>query len=355
MDWLDQYLDALSDGTNVVYPPDTHIWKPAKPTKQQQALIQDSIVADMVRQRVIKEAREQEIEAGMGGGYDAGSAAKEGPAILPGVTPTPTPTLTPSPTPLLQFSAFDNFYVNVPATGGDGNYPQTSWINNAGVVPFDTGLVTPNTWSYAGGNFNGGPFPSQVGTYLSLGGGGLYPFTQGGQYAGPGASYLLGGSDFWIGYNDSYGSAGLPDAQSQIGKYTKEWYGGSPNYDNNPNGVNNKFLWLQGLNLASTTDGLAAMLLWTCPVNGTFRFTGSYINGDYVSSSKNATFAIVDSNNNVKLNRQIVSTRSQLSSFDFTSSYLANDIVQFQVGNNGIVAPERGTPFGLEVNIAQLS
>jgi hypothetical protein len=59
MDWLDHYLDGLSDGTNVVYPPDSNTWRPVKPTKQQTAIIQDSIIADMVRARMIEEARRE--------------------------------------------------------------------------------------------------------------------------------------------------------------------------------------------------------------------------------------------------------------------------------------------------------
>jgi hypothetical protein len=59
MDWFDQYLDALSEGTNVVYPPDSNTWRPVKPTKQQQSLIQDSIIGDMVRMRMIQEEREK--------------------------------------------------------------------------------------------------------------------------------------------------------------------------------------------------------------------------------------------------------------------------------------------------------
>jgi hypothetical protein len=70
MDWLDHYLDGLSEGTNVVYPPDSNTWRPVKPTKQQQAVIQDSIVADMVRMRMIQEEREKLEEHG-GGFYDS--------------------------------------------------------------------------------------------------------------------------------------------------------------------------------------------------------------------------------------------------------------------------------------------
>jgi len=83
MDWLDQYLDALSDGTNVVYPPDTHTWRPYKPTKQQQRLIQDSIVNDLQQYRLVEEARRQLEESGANswGGIDSGSSPtnNEGP------------------------------------------------------------------------------------------------------------------------------------------------------------------------------------------------------------------------------------------------------------------------------------
>jgi len=98
MDWFDAYLDNLSDGKNVVYPPDSHTWRPVKPTKQQQSLIQDSMVFDVQQMRLIKEARQQEEEQGMGGSYDAGSASKEG-HVLPTPTPSPSPSETPTPTP----------------------------------------------------------------------------------------------------------------------------------------------------------------------------------------------------------------------------------------------------------------
>ena len=94
-----------------------------------------------------------------------------------------------------NWSAFDDFYVNVPAPGG---YPQSAWIANAGTIPFDTGLTNANAWGYAGGNFNGSGAPSSVGTYVSAGI--LYPLTSGGTYAGSGESYLTGGTSYWIGY-----------------------------------------------------------------------------------------------------------------------------------------------------------
>jgi hypothetical protein len=72
MDWFDHYLDGLSEGTNVVYPPDSNTWRPVKPTKQQQSFIQDSIISDMVRMRMIQEERAKLEEnsnfAAFGGG-----------------------------------------------------------------------------------------------------------------------------------------------------------------------------------------------------------------------------------------------------------------------------------------------
>lgn len=83
MDWLNQYLNELDKSTQVIYfPPDKQSWNKSNPTKQQTALIQDAIIADLTRMRLIQEARRAEIDAGMGGGYDAGSAAKENQPLL---------------------------------------------------------------------------------------------------------------------------------------------------------------------------------------------------------------------------------------------------------------------------------
>lgn len=245
-----------------------------------------------------------------------------------------------------SWNAFDDFYVNVPATGGSGNFQQTDWINLSGSIPFDTGLTTPNAWGYAGGNFNSNGFPASVGTYAS--GGGFYPLTSGNTYAGPGASYLLGGVDFWIGYNDQYGTAtggALPNALTQIGKYTKEWFSGSPNFANNPNGTNDKYLWVQATGLSPSTNGLGAMVTWTAPSNGTYAFSGSYVNGNYGYSTD---FAIVDSSNTVLLAKTTLGASSSVSSFSFERALSAGDVVQFQVGTP---AAAQGSPLGLAVSV----
>jgi hypothetical protein len=242
-----------------------------------------------------------------------------------------------------SWNAFNDFWVNVPATGGAGNFTQTDWITLSGSIPFDTGLTTPNAWGYAGGNFNGVGAPSAVGTYVS--GGNFYPLTFGNTYAGPGASYLLGGQDFWIGYNDNYGSVGLPNALTQIGKYTKEWFSNSPNFANNPNGTNDKYLWVQATGLSPSTNGLGAMVTWTAPSNGTYAFTGSYVNGNYGPSTD---FAIVDSTNTVLLAKTTLAPSSSVSSFSFERALSAGDVVQFQVGTP---AAAQGSPLGLAVNV----
>jgi len=237
------------------------------------------------------------------------------------------------------YNAFDDFYVDVPATGGDGGYNQATWIANAGIVPFDTGLTNANTWGYAGGNFNGIGAPASVGTYVT--GGNFYPLTLGATYATAGNSFGLGGNDFWIGYSSTYAP------QTQIGKYTKEWFAGAPNYASNPDGTNNKFLWIQPTGLSPDTDGLGAMLTWTAPVTGAYTFSGSYVNGNYGQST---AFAIVDSRGNTLLSRQLLAPASAESTFNFTQNYSSGDVVQFQVGTP---AAAQGSPLGLAVNVVR--
>ncbi len=75
MDWMDDYLNGMGEYKTTVSPADTHIWGPAKPSKLQQSLIQDSIAFDVQQMRLIQEAR-QELEkhgASSGIGADPGS------------------------------------------------------------------------------------------------------------------------------------------------------------------------------------------------------------------------------------------------------------------------------------------
>lgn len=82
---MDQYLDGLGEYKVTVSPVDTHTWGPAKPSKLQQSLIQDSMVFDVQQMRLIREAR-QELErhgAALGIGADPGSPTVQTPQSAP--------------------------------------------------------------------------------------------------------------------------------------------------------------------------------------------------------------------------------------------------------------------------------
>ena len=70
MDWFDEYLDELSDSKNVTYLPDKHTWTPAKPSKLQQSMIQDSMAFDVQQMRLIGESR-RALESPQNGGGDS--------------------------------------------------------------------------------------------------------------------------------------------------------------------------------------------------------------------------------------------------------------------------------------------
>ena len=82
MDWLDTYLDGLGQYKTTVSPSDTHIWgeKPNLNNQQKRMLFDAAAQSELEYRLIVQEARQAEIDAGMGGSYDAGSAARERPA-----------------------------------------------------------------------------------------------------------------------------------------------------------------------------------------------------------------------------------------------------------------------------------
>ena len=82
MDWLDNYLDGLAQYKTTVSPSDTHIWgvKPNLNNQQKRMLFDAAAQSELEYRLIVQEARQAEINAGMGGAYDAGSAARERPA-----------------------------------------------------------------------------------------------------------------------------------------------------------------------------------------------------------------------------------------------------------------------------------
>ena len=86
MDWMDAYLDGLSDGRNAVYPPDKNTWTATKPSAMQQSMMQEAMVMDLQQLRFIQEMRQSLEAPGPGADGDGSSATgREGPV------PTPTP------------------------------------------------------------------------------------------------------------------------------------------------------------------------------------------------------------------------------------------------------------------------
>ena len=82
MDWLDTYLDGLAQYKTTVSPCDTHIWgeKPNLNNQQKRMLFDAAAQSELEYRLIVQESRQAEIDAGMGGSYDAGSAARERPA-----------------------------------------------------------------------------------------------------------------------------------------------------------------------------------------------------------------------------------------------------------------------------------
>ncbi|MEI8043373.1 MAG: hypothetical protein WCL11_18335 [Verrucomicrobiota bacterium] len=231
------------------------------------------------------------------------------------------------------WNSFNDFWVNVPATGGAGTYPQTSWIA-------DGGSTTPNTWNYAAGNLTGGAFPSQVGTYLT--GGFRYGLTAGNTFAGPGQSFTFGPGNNYIGYD-------MPVwADIQVARYNYIWDSSVPGWSGAP-GANSSYLWLRPqYHGIAGTDSSAALLEWTAPYSGTFNFSTAFAPGNFGGST--VSYAVVDSIGDLLVPRQEVAQGSSVQAFAFTDTLAAGDVVQFQVG-----APTLGaSPVGVSVEVTMV-
>lgn len=87
MDWMDDYLNGMGEYKTMMSPVDTYAWgvKPVLNAQQNRMLFDAAAQNELQHRLMVQEARQAEIDAGMGGSYDAGSAAREqGP-----VTPVP--------------------------------------------------------------------------------------------------------------------------------------------------------------------------------------------------------------------------------------------------------------------------
>jgi hypothetical protein len=68
MDWFDEYLNALSDGRNAVFPPDSHTWgvKPAPNAQQKRMIFDAAAQSETEFRQLVAEARKEEERQGMG-------------------------------------------------------------------------------------------------------------------------------------------------------------------------------------------------------------------------------------------------------------------------------------------------
>ena len=130
MDWLDTYLDGLAQYKTTVSPCDTHIWgeKPNLNNQQKRMLFDAAAQSELEYRLIVQEARQAEINAGMGGSYDAGSAAREGAATSAATVPD-APVLTSIGSGNAELSAF----FTAPASNGGSIITNYKYSINKGI------------------------------------------------------------------------------------------------------------------------------------------------------------------------------------------------------------------------------
>lgn len=228
-----------------------------------------------------------------------------------------------------NWNAYNDFYLSPTAAGWGGA---------------TTPSVAGAAWGYYAANVNGFGFPTGIGSYFTPTGAGIgsqnmYQYSS---VAPIGAGTVVGspgyanaeGQNFGY-YADTFGWG------SSLGRYDTPWFGGAPGFSQ---GLTN-LMWLQsGWLSGGASEGIAPVLTWTAPTNGTFIFSGLFVSGD--QSANSAAVAIIDSLSGVGLSRTVLSNNS-VQYFNFTNTYNLGDVVQFQVGNNF----SSGNAVGLQVEV----
>lgn len=130
MDWMDEYLYSMGQYKTTFSPADTHIWgvKPTPNAQQKRMLFDASAQSELEYRLLVQESRQAEIDAGMGGSYDAGSAAKEGTATSAATVPD-APVLTSIGTGNAELSAF----FTAPASNGGSIITNYKYSINKGI------------------------------------------------------------------------------------------------------------------------------------------------------------------------------------------------------------------------------
>ena len=128
----------------------------------------------------------------------------------------------------------------------------------------------------------------------------------------------------------------------ELGVYGSPWFPYAPQAASGA-------IWMQPVWLGGNTnqgEGIANVLTWTAPTNGTYTFSGSFVFGGWNPNEHGASVAIVDSLGNIALPRTVGNTQTT-NSFDVVRKFSAGDVLQFQVGSGFAAA----VPVGLNVNV----
>lgn len=228
-----------------------------------------------------------------------------------------------------NWNAYGDFYLSPTAVG---------W----------TGATTPSpagaAWGYYAANVNGFGFPTGIGSYFTpqfLGSGSqnLYQYSTvapigAGTVLGPVTDFIAGANNL-ARYQDNQGWG------TAIARYDAAWFPGAPGFSQ---GLTNLIYMQSGWLGGGGSEGIAPVLTWTAPTNGTFTFSGLFVSGDQTGNS--AVVAIIDSLGGTNLTRTVLANNT-IESFTFTNTYNAGDTVQFQVGNNF----STGNAVGLQVEV----
>ncbi|HSY44180.1 MAG TPA: hypothetical protein VK811_09720, partial [Candidatus Acidoferrum sp.] len=247
-----------------------------------------------------------------------------------------------------NWNAYNDFY-----------FDSTNYANHSpgSAIPFptspsDTGLA----WGYYDANINGyGGYPTNIGAYfgpgIDTGAGQVLQAMAIYQPLGPGQGQIGGGvgtsadawdatgGSGWARYGDDNGWG------TSIGEYGGAWYAGAPGYGTPY--ASNPGLYLQpGFLGVPFSDGIANVVTWTAPSDGTYTFSGSFL----IANSGGNAYAIVDSAGGVEVART-VGAPGTYNTFSFQKTLKAREIVEFQAGTDG----QGAAPVGFNCNIQLVS
>lgn len=250
-----------------------------------------------------------------------------------------------------SWNAYNDFY-----------FDSTNYANNSPGTPIPWPTkpsATGQAWGYYDANINGyGGYPTNIGSYFGAGGNttagevlqGMAIYQPLGSGQGQIGGGVPGSTDGW----DATGGTGFArygdnaGFGSVLGEYGGAWYSGGPGYGTSYAGQGGLFLQ-PGFLGVPFSDGIANVVTWTAPSDGTYTFTGSFL---IAGNNPGNAYAVVDSKGGIELPRA-VGVSGTLNSFSFTNTYHAGDVVEFQVGTAG--QPAAAVGFNCSIQLVQIT